>query len=130
MNVTLAAQSTNQLAKTGDEYAKLVGSKADWIARSKEDFTALRQSGNGPLSKLSDADFATFIDSIKFTGGGVAHCNYKPLMSTLALTEIFQVFGYMGMAPAYVVETADHSCQRDVCMDVLHSMCASICHAM
>src|ERR1700742_4612385 len=117
MNVTLATQSTNQLAKTGDKYLKLVGSKADWIVRSKEDFIALRQSGKGPLSKLSEADFAAFIGSLKFNGGGVAHCNYKPLMSALALREIFQVFGYMGMAPAYVMEVTHYSCIQDICTD-------------
>jgi hypothetical protein len=130
MNVTSVMQSTNQLAKTGDEYVKLLGSKADWIVRSKEDFTALRQSGKGPMCKLTEADFAAFIGSLKFNGGGVAHCNYKPLMGTLALTEVFQVFGYMGMAPAYVMEAVEHSCIRDICTDELHSMCASTCHAM
>jgi hypothetical protein len=102
-------QGKNQLARTGADYVKLVDSKADWIARSKEDFTVLRQSGKGPLSKLAEADYAAFVGSLKFEGGGVAHCTYKPLMSALTLTEIFQVFGYMGMDPAYVIETSDHA---------------------
>src|SRR6202012_2919709 len=81
MNIASVMQGKNQLAKTADDYVKLLASNADWIVRSKEDFKALRQTGKGPLSKLEDADFTAFVDSLEYMHGGVAHGSYKPLMN-------------------------------------------------
>jgi hypothetical protein len=74
----------------------LLSSKADWIARTADDVRQLRQ--DGPLAKLPEPDFQAFLAGLKFKNGGLAHGYYRPLMSHLALTEIFEVFMRFGMS--------------------------------
>lgn len=118
-----------QLARNGAEYVALLDSDADFVVRSKDDLKALRQSGQSPLSKLKDEDFAAFADSLEFKHGGVAHGRYKPLMSALTMTEIFQVFEHMGMDKSYSIQTWDYSCVGDKgCMLIDGTFCSSACH--
>jgi hypothetical protein len=104
-----------QLARTQTDYIALLASDADFIARTKDDLKALRQSGQGPLSKPSETDFTAFIDSLEFKDGGVAHGKYKSLMSALTVTEILEVFAYMGMDKTYAIHTLDYGCSGESC---------------
>lgn len=99
-----------RLAKTGDEYLALLLSDADWIARTPDDLRALRATGQGPLAKLPENDFREFLEGLQFKAGGVGGGYYKPLMSSLALTEIYEVFERFGMSRGYALETHDSRC--------------------
>ncbi len=128
---SMTQQKKYQLARSGKDYVALLASDADFIVRSKDDLTALRQSGQSPLAKLKAADFAAFLDSLEFKGGGVAHGQYKPLMNALSLTEIFQVFEHLGMDKTYAIQTWDYSCVGDEgCQLIDASFCSSACQEM
>ncbi|HEU0042181.1 MAG TPA: hypothetical protein VFQ15_07515 [Jiangellaceae bacterium] len=106
----LEAVDKTRLARTGQEYLDLLLSDADWIVRSPADMLQLRNMGDGPLAKLSHDDFRAFVDGLEFKAGGVGGGYYKPLMSGLALTEIFEVFERFGMSREYALETHDSKC--------------------
>jgi hypothetical protein len=119
---------TSKLAKTGSEYTQLLATDADWIARSADDVKSLRAANASPLSKLSEQDFSEFVSSLKFSGRGLGHANYKPLMSSLSLTEIYQVFAYFGLSRMYVLDTQDYYCEsHGNCKSQLFSICTSTC---
>jgi hypothetical protein len=88
----------SKLAKTDDEFQELVKSDVDWIARSADDVSQLREAQYGPFGKLPEDDFREFVDSLVFDRGGVVTGSYKPLMGSLSLTELFEVFECFGMS--------------------------------
>ena len=100
----------SKLAKTDEEYLALVLSDDDSIARTPQDLKQLRDTGEGPLAKLSESDFREFVDGLEFKAGGVGGGSYKPLMRNLALTEVFEVFERFGMSRGYALETHDSKC--------------------
>ena len=120
----------SRLAKTGEEYLRLLSGKADWIARTADDVRQLREAGAGPLAKLPEPDFQAFLTRLKFNRGGVAHGYYKPLMASLTLTEIFEVFERFGMSREYALRAGDRECLNGVdehCETVWDSFCTSAC---
>jgi hypothetical protein len=98
------------LAKTDDEFKALVESDVDWIARSADDVRELREAQYGPFGKLPEDDFREFVDSLKFNGGGVSTGSYRPLMGSLTLTELFEVFECFGMSQELFLSRRDHEC--------------------
>jgi hypothetical protein len=125
--VKIAKIEESKLARTGQQYLDLIASDADWIVRSPDDLRQLRRSDEDPLAKLTDYDFETFESSLLFGGGGVAHGNYKPLMSALTLTDIFQVFARFGMSRDYVAEVQEAKCVGGVCEFSFWNFCAANC---
>jgi hypothetical protein len=120
----------SKLAKTDQDYLNLLSSKADWIARTADDVKQLRQVGDGPLAKLPESDFHAFLTRLKFNHGGVASGYYKPLMSSLTLTGIFEVFERFGMSREYAFTAFDRECLNGVdehCETVWDSFCTSAC---
>lgn len=118
----------SRLAKTGQEYLSLLLGDADWIVRTPEDLRQLRGGGNGPLAKLAEDDFQAFVDGLEFKTGGVGGGSYEPLMSSLSLTEIFEVFERFGMSPEYALETHDAKCVGGSCDFAFFSFCpSSVC---
>jgi hypothetical protein len=100
----------SNLATTDDEFKALVESDVDWIARSADDVRELREAQYGPFGKLPEDDFQEFVDSLKFNGGGVATGSYRPLMSSLTLTELFEVFECFGMSQELSLEAKEQIC--------------------
>lgn len=127
--------AANELAKTGEEYRALVMGDADWIARCADDLRQLRHRDIGPLRKLPEQDFETFVSGLRFEGGGVAHGTYKPLMATFTLTEIFEVFALFGMHRDYVLRILEFKCAEPPpdtggggnCEFEFWSFCSSMC---
>ena len=100
----------SNLATTDDEFKELVESDADWFARSADDVRELREAQYGPFGKLPEDDFREFVDSLEFNGGGVATGSYKPLMGSLTLTELFEVFECFGMSQELFSSGSDKTC--------------------
>jgi hypothetical protein len=123
----VATIEPSKLAKTGQQYLDLLGSQADWIARSADDLKQIRAAGDGPLAKLPEKDFYSFLESLEFKRGGVAHGYYKPLMASLTLTEIFEVFERFGLSREYTVRTLEAKCSGGSCEFEFWSFCASNC---
>jgi hypothetical protein len=113
--MNIAPIDRSKLAKNGDEYLALIDSDADWIVRAPEDLGQLREPGDGPFAKLPEADFRAFVDELEFKRGGVAGGSYKPLMASLTLTEIYQVFERFGWDREYTLETHDAECVGTRC---------------
>ena len=88
----------SRLAKTAQELRALASSDADWFARTAGDVTQLREAGNNPFAKLPETDFRAFLSTLTFENGGLAGGCYKPLMYTLTLSEIFEVFARFGLS--------------------------------
>jgi hypothetical protein len=106
----IGAVDKANLAKTDGEFLELVKSDVDWIARSADDMWQLRDAEFGPFGKLPEDDFREFVASLEFNGGGVVTGSYKPLMGSLTLTELFEVFECFGMSQELSVGTLDHRC--------------------
>jgi len=100
----------SKLAKTDDEFQELVKSDVDWIARSADDVRQLREAQYGPFGKLPEDDFREFVDSLVFDRGGVVTGSYKPLMGSLSLTELFEVFECFGMSQELSLEAKEQIC--------------------
>jgi len=129
----IATPEESKLAKTGQEYLALITSDADWIVRTADDLRQLRDSKVGALGKLTQYEFDTFVSSLLFGGGGVASGSYKPLMSSLTITEIFEVFEYFGMSREYGLRILEAKCVLPEgaghadCEFEFWSFCASNC---
>jgi hypothetical protein len=100
----------SNLAKTDGEFLELVKSDVDWIARSADDMWQLRDAEFGPFGKLPEDDFREFVASLEFNGGGVSTGSYRPLMRSLSLTELFEVFECFGMHQGLFLGGRDHKC--------------------
>jgi hypothetical protein len=124
--MTMSPTDRSKLAKSGQEYRDLVRSDADWIVRSADHLTQLRDSGEDPLTKVPDEDFRAFVESLKFNGGGVAGGYYKPLMASLTVTELFTVMERFGMDRGYALETLEAKCGPP-CSFEFWSFCSSTC---
>jgi hypothetical protein len=123
----IAELDTSKLAKTGQDYLGLLRSKADWIVRNEDDIRALRKSNFGPLSKLSEKDFESFVSGLEYKNGGVADGSYKPLMAYLTITEILQVFERFGMDRDYTLRILEAKCEGGGCSFEFWSFCSSAC---
>ena len=99
-----------ELATTPAEYRKLVESDADWIVRSADDVWEVREAGYGPLAKLPEVDLRAFVATLEFKDGGVVTGSYRPLVATLTLTDIFEVFGYFGWSRELFLRDLEYSC--------------------
>jgi hypothetical protein len=126
----IAPIDSSKLARNDQEYLDLLLSDADWIVRTTDDVRQLRETGEGPFAKLPEDDFRSFLEGLEFKVGGVAGGYYKPLMSSLALTEIFEVFERFGMSREYALETHDAKCiGGNVCeFEIFHFCPTSVCH--
>lgn len=116
-----------RLAGSGWEYLELLSGGADWIARTADDVRQLRAAKHGPYAKLSDSEFNEFLGRLEFKRGGVASGYYKPLMSSLTLTEIFEVFELFGMSREYFLRTHEYKCEGGGCSFDFWSFCSSAC---
>lgn len=126
----------SRLATTGEELRALAASDADWIVRSADDVWQLREAGNNAFAKLPRTDFIAFAESLQFHNGGVVGGCYKPLMSTLMLSEIFEVFAHFGISAGLLACQTDReeSCQECYCDTSemrckfeFWSFCSSLC---
>ena len=116
-----------KLATSGEEYRALVGSDADWIARSADDVWQVREAGHGPFVKMPEADLRAFMASLQFESGGLSTGSYRPLMASLTLTDIFEVFERFGMSRGYFLETHEAKCEGSTCSFDFWSFCSSVC---
>jgi hypothetical protein len=118
----------NLLANTDEEYINLLASDADWLIRTSDDLDSLRNTNVAPFAKLTQETFDEFVNTIKFSQGGLGHACYKPLMTELSLTEIFSVFSYFGLSPVKVLDYADKKCaSAGTCSSSLFDVCTSTC---
>lgn len=100
----------SRLAKTDQELRRLAASDADWFVRTADDLRQVREAGDNALAKLPENEFLAFVASLRFGNGGVAGGSYKPLMYTLTLTEIFEVFAHFGMSMELFIRDEEESC--------------------
>ncbi len=104
----------SKLAKTNDEFLELVKTDVDWIARSADDVRQLREAEFGPFGKiLPEEDFREFVASLDFHQGGLLTGSYKPLMRSLSLSELFEVFECFGMSQELFLSVRDRECVDD-----------------
>lgn len=118
----------SKLANTDQEYINLLYSDADWIARTADDVRQLRK--DSPFAKLPESDFQEFLNRLEFKNGGLAHGYYKPLMSSLTLTEIFEMFERFGMSPELFVRYRDMACNGDFCEFAEGLFCSIACGSL
>jgi hypothetical protein len=69
-----------------------------------------RTCTNSEKAKLPRPDYQEFVDSLVFNNGGVAGGCYKPLMYTLTLPEIHEVFAHFGMSMQLFTDDTQESC--------------------
>jgi hypothetical protein len=110
MVMQIGSIDKSNLAKTDDEFLELVKSNVDWIARSADDVRQLREARYGPFGNLPEDDFREFLGSLEFNGGGIYTGSYRPLMRSLSLTELFEVFECFGMSKELFLGGYDHKC--------------------
>jgi hypothetical protein len=128
MNITPIDKS--RLAKTDQELLNLVASDADWIARTADDLKQLRAAGSNPFAKLPEKDFNEFVAGLCFEKNGVGGGYYKPLMNSLMLSEIHDVFAHFGMSMELFSRAENRSCLECKCPDCDFSFwhfCSSVC---
>jgi hypothetical protein len=118
----------SKLAKTDQEFRDLVASDADWIVRSADDLLQFRTAGNNAHAKVAERDYQAFADSLEFRDGGVVTGSYKPLMASLTISEIFDVFESFGMDRGLALETQEAKCVNGSCEFDFWSFCSSLCH--
>ncbi|HEY2521904.1 MAG TPA: hypothetical protein VGJ19_17485 [Streptosporangiaceae bacterium] len=123
----IAPIDSSKLADTNQEFRTLMASDADWIVRSADDLRQLREAGDNPFAKLPDNDFNEFLSSLKFNGGGVSTGHYRPLMASLTLTDIDEVFARFGMSRQLSKETLEAECVNGVCEFSFWSFCSHTC---
>jgi hypothetical protein len=104
----------SKLANTAEEYLALLKSDADWFARNADDVAELRSRGAGPFARLSDDAFQQFASSLTFTQGYLEGGQYGPLMS-LTLTDIREVFAWLGIGPQLMLSIEDRKCENNNC---------------
>lgn len=125
--MTIATIEQSKLARTGEEYLALLASNANWFARTADDVRLLRGAGAGGFAKLTDHDFTAFLASLEFNRGGLSTAYYKPLMASLTLTEIFEVFEQFGMARDYTLRTLESRCVGGACSFSFWHLCTAGC---
>lgn len=116
----------SQLATTEDEYRALVASRADWVARTPEDVLELRKSKDSPLSKLPQDEFDDFFSALTYGNGGISGGSYRPLMKSLTIKEIFEVFASFGMAMQFAFDNQEQKCVDGNCVFEFWSFCSHI----
>lgn len=117
-----------RLAKTAKEFRELASSSADWIARSPEDLRQLRSSDRrSALARIPLDEFNLFVEGLKFDKGALTCAYYKPLMSSLTLTEIFDVFEHFGMDREFTLRTLEYSCENRKCEFNFWYLCTIAC---
>jgi hypothetical protein len=122
----------SRLAKTDQELRDLAASDADWFVRTADDMRQLREVGDNAFAKLPENEFLAFLASLRFENGGVASGCYKPLMYTLTLSEIFEVFAHFGMSMELFTSEENDSCLECKCPNCDFSFwdfCSSLCSA-
>ena len=117
----------SQLAKTGQEFRDLVASDADWIVRSADDLMQFRTAGDNAHSRVPERDYKIFVDGLEFKNGGVVTGSYRPLMASLTISEIFDVFESFGMERGLALETQEAECVGGQCEFSFWSFCSSLC---
>ena len=128
--MTNAVLDKSKLAKNDEEYLALLSSDADWIIRSADDLQQRRGIDGDPLAKLSEEDFREFVDCLEFKAGGVGGGSYKALMSSLTLSEIFEIFERFGMSPEYAMANHEYECAGGALSFSFWSFCSATCHAV
>ncbi|QLH23767.1 hypothetical protein [Streptomyces sp. Rer75] len=128
---TVAAEiKKSKLAKNAEEFSALGESGEDWFVQSADDFRRLRADRENILARLPESEFSSFLGSLKFsTKGTLASACYRPLMSVLTLSEIFEVFEHCGMAREYTVECLEYECRNGKCKFDFWSLCTHDCGA-
>lgn len=117
----------SKLARTGQEFRDLIASDADWIVRTADELLQFRVAGDNAHAKVTERDFQAFVDSLKFRDdGGVVTGSYKPLMASLTISEIFDVFESFGMDRQLTLETLEEECVPP-CQFSFWSFCSSLC---
>ena len=125
----IGTMDQSKLAKNGQEFIDdLIASNTDSIARTADDVKQLHEAKHGAFAKLSDDDFNAFLTSLKFNESGVITGSYKPLMSSLTLTDIYEVFENFGMSREYFSnETIEARCIDGSCFFEFGFFCTSNC---
>lgn len=121
-----------RLARTDKELVDLAASESDWFVRSVEDVHQLRAEGGNVFAKLPQDDYDEFVAGLQFQNGGVAGGYYKPLLNTLNLPAIGEVFAHFGMSMELFLDDAQDSCQECACTGSgctfdFWSFCSSLC---
>jgi hypothetical protein len=122
----IEAIDRSKLANTEEEYRVLITSDANWVARTPEDIRKLRSSQSSPLSKLPEPDFQTFFASLTYGNGGISGGSYRPLMETLTIKDIFEVFASFGMGMQFALDNQEAKCNNGTCVFDFGSFCSHI----
>jgi hypothetical protein len=131
MKIEKVVQS--RLARTDQQLRQLISGNEHWFVKSIEDVWQLREARDTPFAKLPEPDFFAFVASLHFKNGGVAGGCYKPLMNTLRLPEIFDVFAHFGMSMELFISEENDSCQECKCGGAgcsfsFWDFCSSLCN--
>jgi hypothetical protein len=132
MVMKIGSIDKSQLARTDQELLDLVASDADWFVRTADDVRELRAAGDNPFARLPENEFLAFLATLRFKNGGVSGGSYKPLMYTLTLSDIFEVFAHLGMSMELFTREENDSCLECICPNCDFSFwdfCSSLCAA-
>jgi hypothetical protein len=122
----IASVDKSKLARDGKEFRALLASDEDGIARSEADVRQLREARDGAYGKLEDDQFEAFVSSLRFSNNGVSTGYYRPLMASLSISEIFEVFERFGMDRGLAMETLESKCENGQCVYSFGHFCSSL----
>ena len=128
--MTNAPIDKSKLAKNDQEHLDLLSSDADWIIRTPDDLRQLRATNEGPLAKLPEEEFQAFVDGLEFKADGVGGGSYRELMSSLTMSEIFEIFERFGMDREYALYNHEYTCVNGSLEFSFWRFCSSTCHAV
>jgi hypothetical protein len=117
----IVAIDKSRLAKTIEEYHRLLASEADWIARNADDVRQLRNKP--PFSTVPDRDFEAFVAGLVFGRGGIVGANYRPLMYSLTMSEIYEIFANFGIATDLATRSLEFKAAGTGCSFDFWSIC-------
>jgi hypothetical protein len=122
----IASIDKSKLAKNGQEFRALLASDEDGIARSEADVRQLREARDGAYGKLDDDQFEEFVASLKFNNNGVSTGHYRPLMASLTISDIFEVFERFGMDRGLALDTLESVCENGQCVFSFWDFCSPL----
>jgi hypothetical protein len=122
----LAPVDKSKLARNGEEFRALLASDNDWLARSVSDVRQLRDAKDGAFGKLKDDEFEEFVGSLRFNNNGVSTGHYRPLMASLTISDVFEVFERFGMNNELALTTLEEVCENGRCVFSFWDFCSPL----
>src|SRR5438045_1789528 len=98
-------------ANTSEAFQKLCKTSTEWIIRSNADVEALIGSQQNPWKNVPLDALKTFVNSLEFKNGGLAHSKYSSLEDYMNVRDFFNMWAYFGIGRELFIQEADKKCE-------------------